>query len=580
MKKITGCIVIVLFSLGTAPYAYAKLNLTVTIKGVDTQLTDNIRAYLSMERQKNDDLLSPGRLQRLFVKSTKEIKQALQPFGFYQPSVQKSLTQTEPGNWLAQFTIDRGKPIPVQLLDYKLTGEFDNNSVFYTFQQKPPFLVGDPFNHLNYDNFKSELARQAAEQGYFDAKFIEHRIEIDLKKYEVRIKLHFAMGKRFAFGEIKTNQTILTSDLLQRYIPFEPGTPYSLNLLLQLQQALSDSDYFDSVEVSPQIASTNDNHVPISIILKPRKDRRYTLGLGYGTDTGARTKLGWEVPRVNNKGHRFNAEARLSEIGYSISTRYQVPSFNPRTDQVIYSAGVVNEKTDTNTSTIRSIGASLNRNNDAWREILSLNYQKEDFIIASTHGNSSLLIPGVSWRRIWGRTFINTLDGLRFDISFRGANDKIASTTSFFQAEGGIKTITPLGQTNRFILRGKVGSTWSSSFEELPSSLRFFAGGTQSVRGYRYQSLGPVDATGDVIGGRYLMSGSVELEHFMNDQWGIAAFYDAGNAYNHVDDKLERGAGLGFRWRSPIGPVRFDYANAISQPDKPWRIHINIGPDL
>lgn len=567
-------------SMSLTGMALAQVKVNVVIDGVPGEIADNVRLFLSIEQQKNDVLLSEGRLHRLHEKSTVEINRALQPFGYYQPTIKKSLKRAENNGWVARYTIDTGPGITVHILDIKLTGDITSDPEFQSYMREIPLHVGDRFNHIVYDGIKSELARLAAERGYFSAQFTDHRVEIDLEEYEVNVYLHFDGGNRYRFGKIITQQDVLVPDLFQRYIPFEQGTPYTLNLLLSLQQALTDSDYFQTVEVYPLIAESQNYEIPITINLTPRKERRYTLGLGYGTDTGARTKLGWESPRINRNGHRFNAEARYSEIGYSLSARYRVPAFNPRTDQVIYSTGVVNEKTATSSSTVRSVSASLLRSRNAWRESLSLSYQKETFAIANDRGRSNLLIPGTNWNRVWGKDFINTLDGLRFDIGFKGASQHIASDTSFFQAQGSIKTITPLGDTNRIILRGQLGSTWSQGFNELPSSLRFFAGGTQSVRGYRFQSLGPADADGNIIGGRYLMTGSIELEHSFNTQWGVAVFYDAGNAFDNLDDKLERGSGLGFRWRSPIGPVRFDYASAISRDGKPWRIQINIGPDL
>jgi translocation and assembly module TamA len=175
---------------------------------------------------------------------------------------------------------------------------------------------------------------------------------------------------------------------------------------------------------------------------------------------------------------------------------------------------------------------------------------------------------------------IHTLDGLRLDIGMRGASKQVVSDTNFFQLQGGIKGITPLGNHNRLIARGRLGATRTDEFHLLPSSVRFFAGGAQSVRGYAYQSLGPKDAAGKVVGGKYLMVGSVELEHSFNAQWGMALFYDGGNAIDNIEDKLERGAGFGVRWQSPVGPVRIDLASAVTRDGKPWRLHITIGPDL
>ncbi len=559
---------------------FAQIDVTVDINGVDQRLEDNVRLFLSIEQQKAHALISEGRLRRLHQKAPLEITKALQPFGFYRPVIEAKLSQSAPDSWLASYTIDPGPALPVAVFDFALSAEMADDPAFVALVAKLPLQQGAAFNHLVYEDTKSSLAKLAAERGYFEARFSEHRLEIDLNAYEARIELHYEGGRRYRFGEVLLQQDVLKPELLSRFIPFETGSPYTLNQLIDLQQALNDSDYFSTVDVSPGEPQVDSAEIPITVVLTPRKQHRYSLGLGYGTDTGARAKFGWERPRLNQRGHRFNTEAKVSEIGYSLSAHYRVPVLNPRTDQLVYSAGVVNEKTDTSDSTVRTVGTRLNRSRGHWRESVSLNYQREEFIVADDFGRSILLMPGVSWSRTWGGNFIHTLDGLRFDIALRGASESVVSDTDFLQLQGGLKGITPLGHRNRMIARGRVGSTWTRQFHQLPSSVRFFAGGSQSVRGYAYQSLGPLDASGKVVGGRHLMSGSIEFEHSFNGKWGVATFYDGGNAIDNISEKLERGAGLGLRWQSPVGPVRFDIATAVSQPDHPWRLHINIGPDL
>ena len=414
----------------------------------------------------------------------------------------------------------------------------------------------------------------------FNARFAKHRVEINLDTYDVRVDLVYEGGARYYFGDVLLKQDIINEDLLQRYIPFEKGTPYSLNQLIDLQQALNDSYYFQSVEVSPGEPGQDNNEIPISVKLTPRKPNRYTIGLGYGTDTGARAKFGWEMPRLNKRGHRFDSEANISQIGYSVIANYRVPILNPRTDQLIYTTGIVNETIDDRESTLRTLGVSLKHSRDEWRETISLNYQQEDFVVADDSGVSVLLIPGINWSRTWGNNFIDALAGLRFDLDLRGATEELVSDTSFSQLTSNLKFITSINQRNRILTRGTLGSTWTDEFNELPTSVRFFAGGAQSVRGYSYRSLGPVDEDGEVIGGKYLLVGSIEFEHSFKSKWGIAVFYDVGNAIDNLNDELAKGAGFGFRWKSPVGPIRLDLASALSLDGNPWRIHINIGPDL
>jgi translocation and assembly module TamA len=560
--------------------ALSQLSISVELKGIQGELADNVRLFLSIEQKSGQHLLSEGRLYTLHKRAPQEITNALQPFGYYHPKIESQLQQSGPDQWLASYIVDPGPPLPIAELDFELIGEMKHDPEFLLLLDKIPLHQGAIFNHQHYESFKESLVQLASERGYFNARFSLHRAEIDLQRYEARIQLHYDGGTRYHFGEVQLQQDLLDPQFLQRYVPFKKGDPFTLSKLNELPQALNDSDYFRSVEVSAGEPQPDSSEIPITTTLIPRGQNRYSFGLGYGSDTGARTKFGWDIPRLNRSGHRFNTETNLSEIGYSLSFQYRVPLLNPRSDQMIYSAGVINEKTESSTSTIQTVGASLNRSRGNWRRSISLNYQQEEYVIADDRGLSTLLMPAINWRRTWGRNLINTIDGLRFDISLRGASKNLFSDTDFFQLQGGIKAITPLGKRDRLITHGRLGSTWTEEFEQLPSSIRFFAGGAQSVRGYAFQSLGPVDGNGNVVGGRHLMIGSVELEHKFDGKWSAAMFYDGGNAFDNLADKLERGAGFGVRWQSPIGPVRIDLASAISRSDDPWRLHINIGPDL
>lgn len=569
---VAGCLIM--------PVASAELSVSVEIAGVTGELADNVKLFLSIEQQKNHPLLSQARLQRLHARAEQEIATALQPYGYYRPKIVKRLQQLEAQQWQAVYEIDPGQPLPVGESEFVVLGGIRQESEMQALLAQAPLVKGAAFNHLKYEELKSALQKIAAELGYFDARFSRHRVEVDLQQYQARVQLHFDGGLRYRFGDIHMPQDVLKPSLLNRYVPFEADSPYRFSQLIELQQALTDSDYFKSVEVYPGKPDEDGMQVPVEVKLLPRKAHRYLLGLGYGTDTGARARFGWDMPRINNRGHRFNSEIKLSEIGYSAAARYRVPVLNPRTDEMIYSTAVENSKTETSESTLRTIGVGLHRGRGRWRESLTLNYQREDFVIAEDSDSAILLLPGIQWTLTQLAKTLYPREGFRFDIGARAAHVDLLSDVSFLQVQSGLKFIWPAGGRNRMLLNGRVGSTNISEFEELPSSVRFFAGGSQSVRGYAYQSLGPEDENGEVVGGKHLMLGSVEFEHPFSDKWSTALFYDVGNAIDALDDELEHGAGFGFRWQSPVGAIRIDLASAISRDGAPWRLHINIGPDL
>ncbi len=559
--------------------ASAQTRIDIEIDGVEEALETNVRLYLSLEQQKDNPLLDDRQIRRLHLKARSEIAAAMEPYGYYRPEVTASLSREEDNGWRAVYTIDPGEPIRIEAFEFSIGSEMGKDPEFETLIEERLPRTGSVFSHLDYEAFKSGLARLANERGYFAAEFTRQRVEVDLEAYAVRVYLDYAGGPRYRFGELQLSQDVLDEDLLRRFVPFRRGDPYLLDRLIEFQRALNNSDYFHQVEITPGEVDNASLEVPIQVRLEPRKRHRYDVGFGYGTDTGARVQFGWRMPRVNTRGHRFDSELRISEIGHSATANYHVPVFNPRTDEIVYSVGEVEEEFDNGTSTVRTAGVSLNHGRGRWREVLSLEYQREEFPLDDQQERSTLLIPGASWSRTWGSDFINVLDGLRLDFGLRGADDGFVSGTSFMQFSTDLKFITSFGPRDRVIMRGAIGTTEAGEFEKIPSSIRFFAGGSNSVRGYAYQSLGPTDADGDVVGGKHLLFGSAEYEHYFTDRWGVALFYDVGNAIDDFGDELEEGAGLGVRWKSPVGPVRIDFGNAISDNGN-WRLHILIGPDL
>ena len=129
------------------------------------------------------------------------------------------------------------------------------------------------------------------------------------------------------------------------------------------------------------------------------------------------------------------------------------------------------------------------------------------------------------------------------------------------------------------LVRGQVGLTAEREFAELPASVRFFAGGDNSVRGYDFEALGPADAVGNVIGGSSLATGSFEFEQPLHGRWSLAFFVDSGNAFEGSRIDAQTGAGIGGRWQSPLGPIRIDLAKALDG-EREWRVHVSLGPDL
>ena len=562
-----------------APQLSFGAALNVSVDGLDGALRDNVLASLSIyqERQRAD--LFPARIRRLHERAPEEIRTALQPFGYYRPRIEATLRQNGE-QWTAQYRVEPGPPLPVAAVDVNLAGDGADDPAFRALVEDFPIKRGDTLNHAVYENAKQRFQAVAAERGYFDLRFTRQEVRVDLEAYRAEIQLAVDTGPRYRFGQVTIDQEILSPELLARYVQLHPGQPYSTAALLDAQLALLGSNYFSDVQIEADPERAENYAVPVHVQVTPRPPNKYTFGIGYGTDTGGRGQIGWERYYLNPRGHHTRVELRGSRIENSVTAGYFIPIRNPRTDQLALTGGYNELETRVFTSQIRRLAVSRTTTRGHLLETLSVTHQREEFEIGTQQQTTTLILPGVSWTYYLGEERIYTRRGARLLLDLRGASEELGSDVSVGQARFQTRVILPVFEFSRLIARGEIGSTRIGEFQDLPASLRFFAGGDLSVRGYAYNTLGPTDAEGNVIGGPYLLVGSVEYEQHITGNWAAAVFYDAGNALNDFNDPLARGAGIGLRWRSPIGQVRVDAASALSDPGQPWRIHLYIGPDL
>lgn len=578
MPRFIGLIAALVLSL-SLPTATAAPSLDVEISGVEKPLLENIKLLLTIEQQKTHPQLSEGRIRRLHEKAAEEIKRALEPFSYYRATINASLTLTDE-RWLARYEVNPGPPLRLTQSEVRLTGEGQEDSSFQELVAKAAPQADSVLDQIAYEQFKRDLQRLAEERGYFDADFTTHRIQIDLANYQASISLHYDTGPRYRFGAVTfSGEYLINESLLRRFIPFRQGELFHNRALQELQNGLTNSDYFEQVFVRVERNQASGVEVPITVQGTMRKRTRYLFGLGFGTDTGPRGSIGMERRYVNREGHRFNADIKASQIRQSTSARYSIPLKNPRTDRLLYQAEHSVEQVEDIDTESSVVGVHHEHSYGKWQRSYGLDYHYENFKIGVQTGRTTLLIPSIRWIRIADGSGLHSANGRRINLHLRGAHEAVVSEQSFAQAVLGGKLIHSLN-AGRLIARTELGSTWVDEFAALPPSIRFFAGGDYSVRGYAYKSLGPQDSAGNVIGGKSLFTASLEYEYAFNERWSGALFYDTGNAFDQFGDALVEGAGFGLRRRLPIGWLRVDLAQALSKDGDPWRLHLTLGPDL
>jgi len=566
--------------------AAAAETVRVEIEGLSGELRKNALANLQLETSRKDKDLDESRIRRLHGQAPDEIEQALQPYGYYRVVVDGSLHQ-DGATWVAHYKVEQGPQLKVTSRDLQVLGEGSGDPGFQKVLNAFPLHEGEGLLHVAYEAGKQAFDDYAAANGYLDGKFLVSQIQIDLATYTSTIVLHYATGPRYRFGPVRFHQHFLHESLLRGYIRFKQGDPLSSNQLLVLQEGLADSSYFQRVEVVPRRDEEVGVEVPIDVNLVPAKPQKWSAGLGYGTDTGPRASLGYELRQINEEGHRFTSEGKVSLIEKSIRTDYLIPGAYPRSDVLDFTVAYADLTPKTSQSLSLLAGPSYSYSVGRWRQAVALDYQRETYTIGVEKGTSDLVIPQDTWTRVYADDRIYPSRGEKYTFMVRGGARALASDVNFFQASADAKFIQSLDRRRRFrlISRAFAGYTATSDFDRLPPTERFFAGGDQSVRGYAYQGIGARDVKGNVIGGPDTVVGSVEVEYRL-EQWralqkfGLATFYDAGTAGFSYGGNLQQGTGLGIFWISPIGLVRVYVATALSLPGHPLRLHLTIGPDL
>lgn len=554
------------------------LRAEAVFEGLDDRQEQNVRALLPLASADCDS--ARWRVERLYRDADKSIGEALRALGYYNAQISKSL-RWEENCWHAEFDIEVGEPVRFREINIDVAGAAASDPVFQNRIASGRPATGDAFNHGLYSNYKAAILRAASNTGYFDADLTTSKVVVDRNAAIADLQMQIDSGDKYRFGAVSFSDGILHDHVLQGYTDIEAGDPYLAKSISDLYEALNGSSYFSSVSIKTDPLDTENKIVPVTVELVPANRRVYSAGGGFTTDTGPHGRLGYTDRRINMKGHQFDSKLFASEVLSELNATYRWPKRDPRKEWFSIVTGFQSEKTDTSEQDSFKLGFLRSKNiGRNWLQTRYVDYAYEDFTVGDQSSISELIILGTNWETAIGRALSRATRGYRLSLDIRGASDNLGSDTSFAQVRAKAKLVRSLGERVRILARTGLGVTVKDEFEDLPASVRFFAGGDNSVRGYGFEDIGPVDANGDVIGGSYRVDGSLEIDYLFRDQWAVALFVDSGDAFNNTDVDLKTGAGIGLRWYSPVGPIRLDFAHPFDDPDKDFRIHISLGPDL
>ncbi len=589
IRRYIACALYVLFVSilsSTALSASARENhATINIKGLSKaekkQLHDHLQA---------SNLLCEPRSQRKVVqqKTNNAITAALEAIGYFNAQF-SILLEKDKHCWQLTVDITAGTAIVIRQVSINIIGEASQQPFFQRLLATLTPPVQSRFHSKNYDALREKIAANGLRFGYFDARFITQRVDIYPEDNAVDIAMVWNSGRRYRLGDFDIQQTSIDEQLFFTLLSIKTGDHYDYAKLQQTQQRLAESQYFSLVSIEPQLAERVRHSVPIKITATPGKQASYQAGIGFSTDTGPRLRGDYTLHRINRRGHSAQLNFLASDVLKTINLGYTMPWLEQKTDTVQSNITYIDEDNDSFRSERWESSLTASRRlNDRWLQSLSLTYSRERAVIAGETERNNHLVPALHHSMIQADDLIHPRRGYSLSATISGAAEGVLSDSTFLQLHGSVKWVAPLPANIRFLTRAELGVSLADSVEAIPASRRFFAGGDNSIRGYDYRSLGPVE-NGDVIGGQHLAVASVEFQRPIVGNWSIATFFDIGNAWgtDQFDDQFDlvSGTGFGLRWRSPIGPLRLDVAFPLEKPRDDtekdiFRLHFSLGPEL
>ncbi|MCD6045167.1 MAG: tamA [Gammaproteobacteria bacterium] len=566
----------------------ANTSFIFQVSGVQQPILENVQKSVGSLPRRLPEKASPAEVAAIFDEVSETTKKALAPYGYFTPTIVVRQRQTKKDEWTVVIKIQPGPQTYVNTVHIALVGAGEKDKTLQQALSDFPLKKGMPLNTDLYEQSKKKLAALANTAGYMSPTFTKHEITVDKATHLADINLVFDTGPQYYFGAVKFNQSYYDNAFLERFPQFNTGDAYSPADVLKLQESLAGTPYFSTISVDPQ-QTTDSTDIPISVDLTPSKAQAYNIGVGYGTDTGPRLTATWDERHVTDTGQYFKAFLQLSTVQSTVDLRYIIPGKDPVNEQYYIGASYQQQSfSHGNNGNTEKFTVGKQQLWDTWTMSPSLSIQHDRYsLLGDPYRDTAMLLPSVSLYKTSYDNPVFPRTGYSSNLTVRGASKATYSDTSFAQAEFAPKLILSPFDFSRIILRGDLGYTAVADPATIPLSLQFMTGGSDSIRGYDYNQIGP---------GRYLYVGSAEYQQHVYKEWWGTAFIDAGNVINNfgnpqynvngvqqsnadLSELIKKSVGIGVMYASPVGPIELTVAKPL-EADKGFSIQFIMGGNI
>jgi translocation and assembly module TamA len=618
------------------PIPAAAQEIDYAISGIPEPLLSNVRRHLTGFGITGRVRTARVSSDRVVSDAERGVREALKPYGYYRPDIRTNLVDTREGGWRVEVYVDPGPPVRVRSAKVELRGDGERQEDLREWRAAWPLREGAVLDQAIWEAQKETGLAIAEEQGYINARFIEHRIAIDPAANEADLSLLLDTGRQAVFGDVRFEQDVIRPWILENVPRFSKGTLYRPDLVDSLRLDLWKTGYFTDIRVEEERRAERDPpEVEVVATMESEFRSTYQGTLGFGTDTGYRAQAMWRRHPLSSRGDRLDLRAGYQQTDdeFTLRADYRIPrraderqfwishlilrqdrqdlEFKRNEDDEAFITLAPGSIEDLLLRAGRLEVKDRRQGQDQYFETIFAQYLRESYEFdpgPDAHPQVRELLDDPRSATLFRDTVQTLALGMEWDwpavrgsgFETSGIHDRawIFTSNGFWGSDRDFSQLYISTRRNflhgerwKLLLRAEAGYTDADvdeltltiegeplalSITELPNQYRFKAGGSGSVRGYAFEELSNND-----VGSNHIVAASVEVEMRIFRNWSAAAFVDAGNAFNDWNEfELRRGAGVGIRWYSVAGPIRLDVARALDFEGRPWRLHFSIGTPL
>ncbi len=531
----------------------------------------------------------------VFTSDLKRVVSLYQDKGYYETKVSYDLDVDEDENMVtAKVRISEGEPVRVVQVSIQIVDAPELKPDLDSIIPKLPLSEGKIFVAEAYQQTEARLKEFFYDRSRARVE-IQRRAEVILDKQEARIFYTLTVGPKTVFGTTAvTGLKDVTREVVLRELEYKPGEPFTGKALRDTERNLRQLGLFSRIRMEPQPFPADPTVVPIEIRLEEKPPREIRVGIGYGTEDQLRGQLRWRHNNWLGGARKLEVGVKASFIARELDLQFLEPHFLGLKNRFLVKFGPQQFDEPGYFLNTTRLQPRLERK---FSEHLTgfVGYRVEyDHLTKVSEATQQVLrdfqrkglLSGLGTGFVWNPVDdpLNPTKG--WSVSFLGewVGGFLGGEFDFYKLQTELKGYYPLAEKTVLASRLKLGFAEPfSKDKEVPLFERFYAGGSNSVRGYGRSRLGPLSASDDPVGGRSLIEGSVELRQQFTKQFGGALFLDFGQvslrSFDPAVDNLRFAAGFGVRYWTPVGPLRFDIGFPFRPPrgDRSWQIHFSIG---